>query len=193
MRTQTSLETIGRLVEGRLEDPRRLLGPHIVEHDGRKAMAVRAFLPQSQRAWVLDDVQGESHAMRRIHPSGLYEAICPLDSSGKAPAYRLQMASERGERTTMHDPYAFSSLLSDYDLYLLGEGTHWQSYEKLGAQVRTVDGVRGVNFALWAPNASSVSVIGDFNKWDDRRHPMRKHIPSGFWELFVPGLPDGTL
>lgn len=193
MRTQTSLETIGRLVEGRLEDPRRLLGPHIVEHDGRKAVAVRAFLPQSQRAWVLDDALGESHAMRRIHPSGLYEAICPLDSSGKAPAYRLQMASERGERTTMHDPYAFSSLLSDFDLYLLGEGTHWQSYEKLGAQVRTVDGVRGVNFALWAPNATSVSVIGDFNKWDDRRHPMRKHIPSGFWELFVPGLPDGTL
>ena len=193
MRTQTSLETIGRLVEGRLEDPRRLLGPHIVEHDGRKAVAVRAFLPQSQRAWVLDDAQGESHAMRRIHPSGLYEAICPLDSSGKAPAYRLQMASERGERTTMHDPYAFSSLLSDYDLYLLGEGTHWQSYEKLGAQVRTVDGVRGVNFALWAPNATSVSVIGDFNKWDERRHPMRKHIPSGFWELFIPGLNEGAL
>ncbi len=194
MRTQTSLESIGRLVEGRLEDPRRLLGPHVVEHDGRRAMAVRAFFPQSQRAWVLDDAQGATHPMRRIHPSGLYEAICPLDAAGEKPAYRLQVAFDRGERITMHDPYAYSSsLLSDFDLYLLGEGTHWQCYEKLGAQVRTVDGVAGVNFSLWAPNATSASVVGDFNKWDDRRHPMRKHIPSGFWELFIPGLTAGTI
>ncbi|MCA9217158.1 MAG: 1,4-alpha-glucan branching enzyme, partial [Planctomycetales bacterium] len=91
----------------------------------------------------------------------------------------------------MHDPYAFPPLLSDFDLYLLGEGRHWHSYEKLGAHVRTIDGVTGVNFAVWAPNASGVSIVGDFNRWDGRLHPMRKHIPSGIWELFIPGLEVG--
>ena len=75
----------------------------------------------------------------------------------------------------------------------MNEGRHWQSYNRLGAQLRTIDGVDGVNFAVWAPNATSVSIVGDFNNWDGRRHPMRKHIPSGFWELFVPGLGEGTL
>ena len=93
----------------------------------------------------------------------------------------------------MHDPYSFPHLLTDYDLHLLNEGRHWQCYNRLGAQLRTIDGVEGVNFAVWAPNATSVSVVGDFNDWDGRRHPMRKHIPSGFWELFVPGLGEGTL
>ena len=93
----------------------------------------------------------------------------------------------------MHDPYSFPHLLSDYDLHLLNEGRHWRLYDRLGAQLRTIDGVEGVNFAVWAPNATSVSVVGDFNGWDGRRHPMRKHIPSGFWELFVPGLGEGTL
>ena len=101
------------------------------------------------------------------------------------------MTYKSGETHTMHDPYAFPPLLTDYDLHLLGEGTHWRSYERLGAHLRTVDGVTGVNFAVWAPNAESVGVVGDFNIWDGRSHPMRKHIPSGVWELFVPGLGDG--
>ncbi len=90
----------------------------------------------------------------------------------------------------MHDPYAFPPMLTDYDLHLLGEGTHWQSYERLGAHLRTVDGVTGVNFAVWAPNAESVTVVGDFNMWDRRSHAMRKHIPSGVWELFIPGVAE---
>ncbi len=106
----------------------------------------------------------------------------------------LRVAEEGGKKTiTMHDPYSFPHLLTDYDLYLLNEGRHWQCYNRLGAQLRKIDGVDGVNFAVWAPNATSVSVVGDFNNWDGRRHPMRKHIPSGFWELFVPGLGEGTL
>jgi 1,4-alpha-glucan branching enzyme len=85
------------------------------------------------------------------------------------------------------------SLLTDYDLHLLGEGRHWQSYEKLGAQLHVVDGVAGVNFAVWAPNAERVSVVGDFNSWDGAAHPLHKRIPSGIWEAFVPGLGPGTL
>lgn len=86
---------------------------------------------------------------------------------------------------------SFSTILSDYDFYLFGEGKHWQMYERLGAHFRTVDGVDGVNFLVWAPNASKVSVIGDFNYWDGRRHPMHKHYPSGLWEIFVPGVKEG--
>ena len=107
--------------------------------------------------------------------------------------YLLRATSHTGETTTMHDPYAFEPLLTDYDLHLLGEGTHWKSYERLGAHQRTVNGVKGVNFAVWAPNAESVAIVGDFNGWNGRRHMMRKHIPSGVWELFIPGLGVGTL
>ena len=97
--------------------------------------------------------------------------------------YKLHVEEATGRTATMHDPYAFPPLLSDYDLYLLGEGRHWQSYERLGAHVREVNGVTGINFAVWAPNATGVSVVGDFNHWDGRRHLMQKRIPSGVWEL----------
>ena len=119
MRTQTSLETITRLVRGQLENPHQLLGPHVVEAEGRRALAVRTFLPNSAQAWVVDDAQGRpDRPMRRIHPAGLYEAICPLDEPTSATSYRLLAADERGERTMMHDPYAFSPSLTEYDLYL---------------------------------------------------------------------------
>jgi 1,4-alpha-glucan branching enzyme len=194
MRTTTQLQNVGRLVEGRSENPFEVLGPHEIAEGDRRAVAVRAFLPHSAQAWVLDESHsGMPRPMRRIHPAGLFEAICPLGEGGRYNNYLLQVADQRGNRATMHDPYAFSHQLTEFDLYLLSEGTHWHSYDKLGAQIRTVDGVSGVNFAVWAPNAESVHIVGDFNEWDGRRHPMRKHIPSGFWELFVPGLGEGTL
>ncbi|MDI9445063.1 MAG: 1,4-alpha-glucan branching enzyme, partial [Planctomycetota bacterium] len=193
MRTNVLLEKLGQLIDGRYENPFELLGPHEVEISGRRALAVRAFLPHTEQAWVVDGRHAISRPMQRIHPAGLYEAICPASEETGRLKYMLRVAENGGENRLMHDPYAFPHLLSDYDLHLLNEGTHWRCYEKLGAQLRTVDGVEGVNFAVWAPNATSVSLVGDFNAWDGRRHPMRKHIPSGFWELFVPGLSEGTL
>ena len=194
MRTSVTLESVGRLVDGTHENPFEVLGPHEVEDKGRRATAIRAFLPGANRAWVVD--RGSlrpPRPMRRIHPAGLYEAIRPLTSDNTPESYLLEVADERGERYTMHDPYAFPHLISDYDLHLLSQGTHWKCYTRLGAQLRTIDGVEGVNFAVWAPNASGVSVIGDFNGWDARRHAMRKHIPAGFWELFVPRLGAGAI
>ncbi len=194
MRTTAPLDEITQLVEGRHENPFELLGPHEVVDSGRHVMAVRAYLPHSTQAWVVDPAHhGTGRPMRRVHPAGLYEAICPLNGQNGAPRYQLRVSEEGGKKTTMHDPYSFPQLLTDYDLHLLNEGRHYRSYEKLGAQVRVIDGVEGVNFAVWAPNATSISVVGDFNAWDGRRHPMRKHVPSGFWELFVPGLGEGTL
>ena len=113
------------------------------------------------------------------------------DATDPRERYLFRVADGDGEVTTMHDPYAFDSLLSDFDFYLFGQGRHERIYDKLGAHVRTVDGVTGINFAVWAPNATSVSIVGDFNDWDGRRHPMRKHIPSGIWELFVPDVGPG--
>ncbi len=194
MRTTVPLDKVGQLVEGRYENPFELLGPHEVNDSGRRALAIRAFLPQSSQAWVVDPAhEGLPRPMRRIHPAGFYEAICPVGEGDAGARYLLRVAEEGGKKSTMHDPYSFPHLLSDYDLHLLNEGRHWRLYDKLGAHLRTVDGVQGVNFAVWAPNANGISVVGDFNSWDVRRHPMRKHIPSGFWELFVPGLGEGTL
>ena len=194
MRTTVPLETIGRLIEGRHENPFELLGPHEVEESGRRALAVRAFLPESEQAWLVHQGHnGDARPMRRIHPAGLFEAICPMPENSDHPPYQLRVADRGGRKTIMHDPYAFPQLLTGFDLHLLNEGRHWRLYERLGAQLRTVNGVDGVNFAVWAPNATAVSVVGDFNNWDGRRHPMRKHIPSGFWELFIPGLGEGTL
>jgi 1,4-alpha-glucan branching enzyme len=201
VQTQLALEAIGPVIHGYHENPFEVLGPHEVETNGRRAIAVRAFLPDAQRAWVVDPKHGETRPMRRIHPAGLYEAIVDPQSSTFNPQasifdprnYLLRATSYTGETTTMHDPYAFEPLLTDYDLHLLAEGTHWKSYERLGAHQRTVNGVKGINFAVWAPNAESVGIIGDFNGWNTRRHMMRKHIPSGVWELFIPGLAVGTL
>ena len=129
--------------------------------------------------------------MRRIHPAGLFEAICPLPEQ-PSQRYQLRVAGNDGEETTMHDPYSFPHLLTDYDLYLLERGPALAVLRQArGAVADRSTASTGVNFAVWAPNATSVSVVGDFNDWDGRRHPMRKHIPSGFWELFVPGLGRG--
>jgi 1,4-alpha-glucan branching enzyme len=204
VRTSANLDSVHALITGRHGAPFSVLGPHEVSDGGRRAMAVRAFLPKSQQAWVIPSDGQQARAMRRIHPLGLYEAICSWpdslennnvmsDTTGRfAGEYQIRYADDRGSETTMHDPYAFPSLVSDFDLHLLGEGTHYDAYNRLGAQLRTVRGVDGVNFSVWAPNADCVTLIGEFNDWDGRRHPMQKLIPSGIWELFVPGLEAGA-
>ncbi len=193
MRTTVELDKFGPLLDGHHENPFEILGPHEIVTAGNRALAVRAFLPGSAQAWVVDPRHSRSQPMRRIHPAGLYEAICPIASGAAVHRYLLRIADQQGAEKTMHDPYAFPPLLSEFDLHLLSEGKHWTSYRKLGAQVRTVDGIQGVNFAVWAPNATGMSVIGDFNDWNPRRHAMRKHIPCGIWELFVPGLTAGAI
>lgn len=191
MRTQLSLQGVSRLVEGTLENPAQLLGPHAIESNGCRALSVRAFMPESEQVWLIDNHHQSVRPMRRIHPGGFYEGICPMPTNSINPSYRLRVASKNGEIIDMHDSYAVPPMLTDFDRFLFGEGRHWQIYSKLGAHCREVEGQTGVNFAVWAPNAQSVQLIGDFNHWDGRQHLMRKHIPAGIWELFIPNIGVG--
>ena len=138
--TQLPLQSIGPVIHGYHENPFEVLGPHEVEQNGRRALAVRAYLPEAERAWVVDSIHGATRPMRRIHPAGLYEAVCPTSSDTRhltpdtlsTPPYQLRVTYKSGETHTMHDPYAFPPMLTEYDLHLLGEGTHWRSYDRLG-------------------------------------------------------------
>ncbi len=168
------------IVEGRHSDPFHYLGPHI--EDDRPV--VRAFLPQASNVEAVDE-SGRTAELTRIHDAGLFAGALP----GGATRYQLRVRF--GDTVVdLHDPYRFPPLLTDFDLYLLGEGTHQRIYDKLGAHPMTLDGVDGVGFVVLAPNARRVSVVGDFNFWDPRRHSMRVR-GSGYWEIFVPGAIAG--
>ncbi|MBV8676775.1 MAG: 1,4-alpha-glucan branching enzyme, partial [Planctomycetaceae bacterium] len=129
--------------------------------------------------------------MDRIHPDGLFECVFP-DCREPFP-YHLALEDYEGYSSEFVDAYQFGPVLTDFDLHLLGEGTHYRNFERLGAHIREHEGVRGVHFAVWAPNAMRVSVIGDFNRWDGRRHPMRSCGSSGIWEIFIPDLGQGEI
>ncbi len=181
---------IQALLKGESGDPFSILGVHRSEG----AFCIRAFLPEAKAAWVL---QHKGPAKKRFikmakrHKEGLFEAV--TERLSRPFRYTLRTTNSRDEVREFYDPYCFPQVLTDFDLHLIGEGTHYQNYEKLGSHVREIGGVRGVHFAVWAPNARRVSVIGDFNEWDGRRHPMRFLVDSGIWELFIPGLGEGTL
>jgi 1,4-alpha-glucan branching enzyme len=191
VRTSLSLASVGAIINGTHANPFEILGPHEVCDGQQRATAVRAFLPGTHQVWILDPAHQTARPMRRVHPAGFYEAICPWLSGETKRRYQLRVEYDNGELKTMDDPYSFPSILTGYDLHLLGEGRHYHAYDRMGAQLRTVDGVHGVNFAVWAPNAHGVSVVGDFNRWDDRCHQLRKHFDNGIWELFVPGIGAG--
>jgi len=184
-----SLERIEQLLQGRLWDPHALLGPH-KSTDGSGAVVIRSFDPEAESVSALLEA-AEPIPMRRIHASGLFECVAP-DPLPNRP-YRLRILDRRGQVSDRHDAYAFPPLLTDYQLHLFSEGTFYRAYETMGSHLRDVRGVSGVHFVVWAPNAARVSVVGDFNQWDGRRHPMTNRGSTGLWELFIPDLGNGTL
>lgn len=181
-----------------------MLGPHAIDYLGQSAVAVRTYLPQARAAWIIDRTSGLRRPMRRLHPAGFFEAICEgavdaaprsdEDASSDDAArsrYRIQMTNKTGKIIDMQDPYAAPSIFSDLDRHLMGEGRHHRLYERLGAHARTVDETQGTHFAVWAPNAKSVQVVGDFNSWDGRAHSARSVEQLGVWELFIPDAKVG--
>ncbi|MFZ5536170.1 MAG: 1,4-alpha-glucan branching protein GlgB [Pseudomonadota bacterium] len=177
-------QSIARLLDGRHHDPFSLLGRHPL---GEGWSCVRALLPQA--ASVRLGPQGP--AMERIDPRGLWQWEGP---DGDLPRHHsLHCTDQHGHIFELIDPYTFEPQLGELDMYLFGEGRHWHVYRVLGAHPHQVDGIDGVLFAVWAPNAERVSVVGDFNQWDGRRNMMRSRGGGGLWELFIPGLVPGDL
>ena len=187
--TTAPLDELESILNAAHSDPFHILGAHIVDREEKPAVAVRAYLPGAKEVWVLRE--SEAFPTQLIHPDGFFEGVFPNDA--QVFRYRLRANYGDGNAVEFEDPYRFSPTLSEFDLYLLGEGTHHKSYEKLGAHLTEVEGVQGVAFAVWAPNAQRVSVVGNFNNWNGRRHPMRVRGSSGVWELFIPGLVEGEV
>lgn len=184
-------EEIERIVHSAWPDPFEILGIHVIKWGGKEYVAVRAFLPDAADAAVVEVGSGREYPMKRLHKDGFFEAV--IRGRTDVFQYRLKKSDQGNKTSLIIDPYSFLPVLSDYDLYLIAEGTHYNQYDKLGAHEMTVDGVEGVCFAVWAPNAIRVSVTGDFNEWDGRRHMMRVRGSTGVWELFIPGLRQGVI
>ena len=169
--------------QGRLADPFAFLGPHL--KDG--GVAVRTYQPGARRVEILAQADGRRLAEAEHWRDGVFVA-----QLSEATPYRLRIEWDEGSLQETEDPYAFGAVLGDLDLHLFSEGSHWRLAEVFGARPTALDGIDGVAFSVWAPNARRVAVIGDFNSWDGRRHPMRLRHAAGIWELFVPRLRPGA-
>jgi 1,4-alpha-glucan branching enzyme len=174
-------EPLQRIVEARHHDPFEVLG----RHPAGSRVTVRAFLPWAERARIVE----ADAELERIEGTDLF--VWEGEAAQVPERYRIAWEGKSGNRGSAHDPYCFPTQLGDFDLHLFGEGRHWHAYRFLGSHLREVEGVAGVQFAVWAPNAERVSVVGDFNGWDGRGHPMRVRGGSGVWELFIPGIGAG--
>ena len=175
---------IERLLHGRLHEPHRVLGLHA---RGADAAVIRVVRPDASRIRLVDPPV----ELTRVAGSALFEWTGPRDDI-KTP-YRLRWESHDGRWHEGYDAYSFALEIDDHDLARFAAGSHIHAHRFLGAQMRTMSGVRGVRFAVWAPNAERVSVVGTFNHWDGRYHPMSARGSSGVWELFIPELPPGEL
>ncbi|MGI9133640.1 MAG: GlgB N-terminal domain-containing protein, partial [Rhodoferax sp.] len=188
-RSEAALDThaIELVCAGRHGNAFAVLGPHAV---GADRLSVRAFLPTALGVHLIAADGGrEIGALELRHRDGFFEQSFDLRPDFR---YRLRVQWSEQHELVIDDPYRFGAVLGDLDVWLLREGTHLRPYEILGANPRAMDGVAGVSFAVWAPNAACVSVIGDFNHWDGRRHPMRLRRECGVWELFLPGVGEGA-
>ena len=159
-------------IKGTHSDPFRILGPHRVGDD----LVVRIFRPDAREVRIVLPSKQEI-AAERIHDDGFFQAVLPGEK--RHCDYRVRAVRWDGSERTLHDPYCYGTIMGEVDLHLFAEGQHWELYQKFGAHLRTIGDEQGVYFAVWAPNAQRVSVVGDFNNWDGRVNPMRKLIGSG--------------
>ena len=181
-------DALDAVASGTSDNPFAVLGRHVVVVNGQRALIIRTLQPAAADVQLVtpDRVFG----MQRRRPEGLFEATIPL-GRGTPEEFAYQFRVREGALTRdVTDPYQFGQVLSDLDLHLFGEGTHYRLWERLGAHRMTIGVMEGVHFAVWAPNAQRVSVIGDFNHWDGRAHAMRRLAPAGIWEIFIPGVVD---
>ena len=191
MKTTVSADALNSIIHSQAYNPSNTLGIHEVELDGEKVFSIRAFAPEAASLCVeITEKNTNPIPMQRLHNDGFFELILPKQDS--RPSYIYKATGANGQSWSYADPYIFPSILTDEERYLFVEGTYYKMYEKFGAQVMERDGIKGVNFMVWAPNATRVSVIGNFNNWDGRVHQLNVHPNVGAWELFIPGLETGS-
>ena len=171
-----------RIIEARHHDPYCYLG----RHDSGKDTTIRVFIRDATNVLIVDN----GKPMRRLGDSDLFEWTGP--KKGLPQQYQLQWTNGNGDSQKAYDPYSFPPQLTDFDIHLYGEGKHLAAYQFLGAHPRTINGISGVLFAVWAPNAERVSVVYSGNQWDGRCNPMRSRGCSGIWETFLPGVTVST-
>ena len=181
-------DEVNSFLSGTHADPFRILGPHRLKDD----LVIRVFRPDAQKIDIVFNRQSneEQIAAERIHRDGFFQATIP--NATRDLDYRIRLTRGDASQQIARDPYQYGPMMGEIDLHLFAEGQHWQIYEKLGAHVRKIGDTDGVYFAVWAPNAQRVSVVGDFNNWDGRVNPMRRLLGSGVWELFLPGTGEGA-
>jgi 1,4-alpha-glucan branching enzyme len=180
-------DELNSFLTGTHSDPFRILGPHRVGDD----LKIRVFRPDAEKIdIVLNRPSTEPIAAERIHRDGFFCATVP--GAMRDLDYHLRLTTRGGSEQLARDPYQYGPIMGEVDLHLFAQGQHWKIYEKFGAHLRTIGDEAGVYFAVWAPNAQRVSVVGDFNGWDGRVNPMRRLLGSGVWELFLPGIKEGA-
>ena len=185
--TGVPVDELNVFLAGAHPDPFRILGPHRVGDD----VVVRFFRPDAKEAAVVVPGKEEQRfPADRLRPEGFFQATLP--GMRRDVGYRIELTGWDDSTALVHDPYSYGLIMGEVDLHLFSEGNHLQLYEKFGAHLRKIGGVDGVYFAVWAPNAQRVSVVGDFNGWDGRVNPMRRLLGSGVWELFLPGVGEGA-
>ncbi|MDF1657646.1 MAG: 1,4-alpha-glucan branching protein GlgB [Verrucomicrobiales bacterium] len=180
----TDSNEISQILGASHADPFGFLGLH--ENTAGKGMVLRVFRPETSGVSLIPS-GGSPVEMTSLDPAGFYEIVLP--EAEERFSYELQFKFKSGESLTMADPYSFGPILGEQDLHFFGEGNHRHLYDCMGAHLKKVGETAGIHFAVWAPNAHRVSVVGDFNVWDGRVHPMRNH--NGTWEIFLPGIATG--
>ena len=189
MITTVSIFEIYQIINAEHKDPHTILGMHEVLFNGKEVLSVRVFAPCAKAVTVIDKKdRRRKYQAQKLHEDGFFEAV--IKNRNKWFQYVLKIEYIDGNRTETEDMYSFRPLISEYDRYLFNAGNHYEIYRKLGAHLCNVEGIDGVSFAVWAPNAKSVSVIASFNYWDGRAAQMRMLGNSGIWELFIPGAAE---
>ena len=189
--TSLTSEDMRAIWDFNTKDPFSILGLHPLNTDRGLKTVIRTYQPQASF------IRGEScdgeyeFDFMKLGNTGFFEAI--LDKEYEPFFYNLVIRQDDGNEYTLTDPYAFLPVLSDFDRHLISSGTHYELYRKLGANLVEHQGFKGVHFAVWAPNARAVSVVGSFNSWDGRRHQMRMLGSTGIWEIFIPNIGEGEL
>lgn len=189
MKPTVSKEMVDKIINNEYFDPFQVLGPHQVTIKGKTVWAIRAYIPDAKYVSLLHPETREEYPMERVFNDSFFEGLLDVE---ELFLYRYKIEYNNGAIRLIHDPYIFLPPITEYDFYLFANGDHHKIYEKLGAHLQEREGVKGVQFAVWAPNARNVSVIGDFNMWHGGAHQMRALGQSGIWELFVPDLEEGT-